>query len=239
LGGASGVARDKLEQQVYYWHITAMTVQSPIPDFAAAREAMVESQLRPQGVTDPAVLDAMGRIQRERFLPSHTRPLAYVDRAVAIGDGRFLPAPAVLGQLLTQMKAERGQRALVVGAGTGYSAAVLSAMGLHVDAVECDRALAAEARELGAKVIEGPLEQGHAAGAPYDQILIDGAVEYVPDPIIDQLADGGRLGTAMIERGITRLVVGRKVGGAFGTLSIGDAGVPSLPGFSRPKGFTF
>jgi protein-L-isoaspartate(D-aspartate) O-methyltransferase len=224
---------------VYYWHITAMTVQSPIPDFAAAREAMVESQLRPQGVTDPAVLEAMGRIQRERFLPSHTRPLAYVDRAVAIGEGRFLPAPAVLGQLLTQMKAERGQRALVVGAGTGYSAAVLSAMGLQVDAVECDAALAAEARELGAKVIEAPLELGHAAGAPYDQILIDGSVEYIPDAIIDQLADGGRLGTAMIERGITRLVVGRKVGGAFGTLSIGDAGVPALPGFSRPKGFTF
>jgi protein-L-isoaspartate(D-aspartate) O-methyltransferase len=216
-----------------------MTVQSPIPDFAAAREAMVESQLRPQGVTDPAVLDAMGRIQRERFLPSHTRPLAYVDRAVAIGDGRFLPAPAVLGQLLTQMKAERGQRALVVGAGTGYSAAVLSAMGLEVDAVENDAALAVEARELGAKVIEAPLEQGLAAGAPYDQILIDGAVEYIPDAIIDQLADGGRLGTAIIDRGITRLVVGRKVGGAFGTLSIGDAGVPSLPGFSRPKGFTF
>jgi protein-L-isoaspartate(D-aspartate) O-methyltransferase len=216
-----------------------MTVQSPIPDFATAREAMVENQLRPQGVTDPAVLGAMGAIQRERFLPSHTRPLAYVDRAVAIGDGRFVAAPAVLGQLLTQMKAERGQRVLVVGAGTGYSAAVLSAMGLEVDAVENDAALAVEARERDAKVIEAPLEQGHAAGAPYDQILIDGAVEYIPDAIIDQLADGGRLGTAIIDRGITRLVVGRKVGGAFGTLSIGDAGVPSLPGFSRPKGFTF
>src|SRR3954454_22751568 len=107
-----------------------MTVQSPIPDFAAAREAMVENQLRPQGVTDPAVLEAMGRIQRERFLPSHTRPLAYVDRAVAIGEGRFLAAPAVLGQLLTQMKTQPGQRALVVGAGTGYSARVLAAMGL-------------------------------------------------------------------------------------------------------------
>src|SRR5690348_17613572 len=107
-----------------------MTVQSPIPDFAAAREAMVESQLRPQGVTDPAVLEAMGTIARERFLPSHTRPLAYVDRAVAIGQGRFITAPAVLGQLLTQMKPERGQRALVIGAGTGYSAAVLAAIGL-------------------------------------------------------------------------------------------------------------
>lgn len=113
-----------------------MTVQTPIPDFAAARLAMVDSQLRPQGVTDAAVLGAMGTIARERFLPDHTRPLAYVDRAVALGDGRFLAAPAVLGQLLTAMMPAPGQRALVVGAGTGYSAAVLGAMGLSVVAVE-------------------------------------------------------------------------------------------------------
>jgi protein-L-isoaspartate(D-aspartate) O-methyltransferase len=216
-----------------------MTVQSRIPDFATAREAMVESQLRPLGVTDPAVLAAMGRIERERFLPSHTRPLAYVDRAVSIGDGRFLAAPAVLGQLLTQMKAEHGQRALVVGAGTGYSAAVLTNMGLEVVALESDPALAAVANEHGIIAVQGPLEAGHPAGAPYDQILIDGAVEFIPDIIIEQLADAGRLGTALMDRGITRLVVGRRAGGAFGTLSIGDAGVPALPGFSRPTEFTF
>jgi protein-L-isoaspartate(D-aspartate) O-methyltransferase len=216
-----------------------MTIQRPIPDFAAARDAMVESQLRPQGVTDPAVLEAMRRLPREDFLPSHTRPLAYVDRAVAIGAGRFLAAPAVLGQLLTQMMPERGQRALVVGAGTGYSAAVLGAMGLEVVAVESDQELCAAARKHKIKVVEGPLEQGHAAGAPYDQILIDGAVEYIPDAIVEQLADGGRLGTAIIDRGITRLAVGRKAGDAFGTLSAGDAGVPALPGFQRPRAFTF
>ena len=216
-----------------------MTVQSPIPDFAAAREAMVESQLRPQGVTDPAVIEAMGTVQRERFLPSHTRPLAYVDRAVAIGHGRFLPAPAVLGQLLTQMKAERGQRALVVGAGTGYSAAVLAAMGLKVTAVESAPELAAAARDQRVNVIEGPLDEGCSKGAPYEQILIDGAIEYIPEAIVEQLADGGRLGTAIIDRGITRLIVGRKAGTAFGYLSIGDAGVPAVPGFTRPKAFTF
>jgi protein-L-isoaspartate(D-aspartate) O-methyltransferase len=216
-----------------------MTIQKPIPDFMIAREAMVESQLRPQGVTDPAVVAAMGRIQREKFLPNHTRPLAYVDRAVAIGDGRFLAAPAVLGQLLDAMKPERGQRALVVGAGTGYSAAVLSEMGLSVDALENDEALAELARAAKIKLIQGPLQEGNPDGGPYDQILIDGAVEYIPDAIIDQLADGGRLGAAIVDRGVTRLVVGRKVGGAFGTLSIGDAGVPPLPGFSRPKAFTF
>jgi protein-L-isoaspartate(D-aspartate) O-methyltransferase len=216
-----------------------MTVQSRIPDFRAAREAMIESQLRPQGVTDPAVLAAMGRIERERFIPSHTRPLAYVDRSVSIGSGRFLSAPAVLGQLLTQMKPEPGQSALVIGAGTGYSAAVLIDMGLHVVALESDPALVAEARELGVAVTEGQMEAGLAAKAPYSQILIDGAVETIPQAIVDQLADGGRLGAAIVDRGITRLVIGRKAGDAFGTLSIGDAGVPSLPGFNRPTKFIF
>ena len=232
-------ADDKLELQLYYRHITAMTVHSAIPDFAAARAAMVENQLRPQGVTDPAVLDAMGRVPREDYLPPETRPLAYVDRAVSMGDRRFLPAPAVLGSLLTQMMLVRGERALVVGAGTGYSAAVLQAMGLFVTAVESSPQLAAAARERGIEIVEGPLEAGSKKGAPYDQILIDGAVEYIPDEIVDQLAQGGRLGTALVDRGITRLIVGRKAGGAFGYLSLSDAGVPVLPGFARPKAFTF
>ena len=200
---------------------------------------MIEGQLRPQGVTDPAVLEAMGTIPRERFLPSHTRPLAYVDRAVAMNATRFLSAPPVLGQLLTQMMAERGQRALVIGAGTGYSATVLVAMGLDVVALESDSGLAATAREQGTEVVEGPLEAGWPKRMPYDQILIDGAVEMIPDAVIEQLADGGRLGAAVIDRGITRLIVGRKAGGAFGTLSFGDAGVPALPGFTRPQAFTF
>jgi protein-L-isoaspartate(D-aspartate) O-methyltransferase len=216
-----------------------MTVHAPIPDFAAARAAMVESQLRPQGVSDPAVLRAMASVPREQFLPDHSRPLAYVDRAVAIGPGRLLAAPAVLGQLLTQMAPERGQRVLVVGAGTGYSAALLAAMGLEVVAVESSLGLAAKAREVGIDVIEAPLEAGHREGAPYNQILIDGAVEMIPDAIIAQLADGGRLGTALVDHGVTRLIVGRKAGDAFGYLSIGDAGVPALPGFTRPKAFTF
>ncbi len=216
-----------------------MTVQSPIPDFAAARRAMVESQLRPLGVTDPLVLEAMGSVERERFLPDDTKPLAYADRAVALGNGRFVPAPAVLGQLLTQMMPETGQRALVVGAGTGYSAAVLGHMGLEVTALESDPELAARATELGLSVVQGALEGGHKKAAPYDQVLIDGAVEFIPEPIIEQMAEGARLGTALTDRGITRLVVGRKSGIAFGYLSVADAGVPALPGFICPKVFTF
>jgi protein-L-isoaspartate(D-aspartate) O-methyltransferase len=199
-----------------------MTASSSISDFAAARATMVENQLRPEGVVDPAVIEAMSSVPREQFVPEHLRPVAYSDRALMLGDGRFISAPAVLGQLLVQMMPERGQRALVIGSGTGYSAAVLKAMGLDVTAVE-----------------SGALEAGDPKHGPYDQILIDGAVEYIPAAIVEQLADGGRLGTALIDRGITRLIVGRKAGGAFGYLSIADAGVPALPGFSRPNEFIF
>lgn len=216
-----------------------MTIQSPIPDFTAARLAMVESQLRPEGVADPAVVRTMGAVAREQFVPDHLRPLAYVDRALPLGEGRFLMAPAALGRLLTQMGLEPGQTALVVGAGTGYSAAVLGEIGLDVVALENSTEFAARARSLGINAVEGSLESGSAEGGPYDQILIDGAVEVIPDALISQLAEGGRLGTALIDRGVTRLVVGRKAGGAFGYLSFGDAGVPALPGFARPKEFTF
>ena len=216
-----------------------MTVHTSIPDFAAAREAMIDSQLRPQGVTDHAVLDAMGTVRRELYLPDGTRPLAYVDRSVAIGDGRFLPAPTVLGKLLNQIMPRAGQRALVVGGGTGYSSAVFAHIGLDVVTLESSPALAAKARDLGVETVEGPLEAGWPAGAPYDLIVIDGAVEQIPDAIVGQLTDGGRLGTVLIERGVARLIVGRKVAGAFGYLTLGDAGTPALPGFSRPSSFIF
>ena len=216
-----------------------MTVQVPIPDFAAARRSMIENQLRPVGVTDRAVLEAMGRVPREQFVPEDNRPLAYADRSLPLGGGRFMPAPAVLGQLLTQMAPREGDRALVVGAGAGYSAAVLAAMGCQPTALECSAELAARARELGVRVAEGPLEAGHKSGGPYDLILFDGAVEHLPDAIVGQLADGGRLGAALLERGVARLVIGQKVSGAYGHLSIGDAGVAPLPGFAKPRVFQF
>ena len=216
-----------------------MTVQLPIPDFGAARRSMIDNQLRPVGVTDRAVLDAMGSVPREQYVPEDNRPLAYADRSVPLGGGRHLAAPAVLGQLLTQMAPQQGERALVIGAGSGYSAAVLAAMGCQVTALECSPELTALARDLGVRIAEGPLEAGHKAGAPYDLILIDGAVEHVPDAIIKQLADGGRLGAALIDRGVVRLIIGQKVSGAYGYFSIGDAGVAALPGFSQPRVFQF
>lgn len=219
--------------------MTVMTIQASIPDFTATRQAMVDSQLRPEGVNDPALVAAMGAVPRELFVPEAARAIAYNDRAIPLGGGRSLSAPASLGLLLTGMEPLPGDRALVVGAATGYSAAVLAAIGLEVTAVESSPELAAVARERGVAVVEGSLEDGYSKGGPYDLILIDGAVEIVPQAIVDQLKDGGRLGAALIDRGVTRLVIGIKAAGGIGYHSIADAGVAALPGFKRPRAFTF
>ncbi|WP_281389418.1 protein-L-isoaspartate O-methyltransferase family protein [Sphingomonas sediminicola] len=120
----------------------------------------------------------------------------------------------MLGRLLTALTALRGERALVVGASTGYSAAVLAKMGLKVTALESSAALAAIARGNGVEAVEGPLAKGHGKASSYDLILIDGAVEQIPDALVDQLVEGGRIGGAIVEQGITRLFIGRRVGGA-------------------------
>lgn len=216
-----------------------MTAHVPVPDYAAARQAMVDSQLRPQGVNDPSVISAMSLVPREKFVPAEQKPLAYVDRSLPLAAGRAMPAPSVTGLLLTALTILPGERALVVGAGTGYSAAVLAEMGVKVTAIESMPELAAEARKNGVKVTEGPLAEGHASGAPYDFILIDGAVEFVPDALVEQLRDDGRLGGALIDQGISRLIVGIKAGGGLGFHSIADSATPALPGFERPRAFTF
>jgi protein-L-isoaspartate(D-aspartate) O-methyltransferase len=216
-----------------------MTVHAPIPDFAAARASMVDAQLRPEGVNYPPVLEAMARIARERFVTEEARPLAYIDRAVPMGNGRMLSAAPVLGKLMTEMTPLAGEQALVVGCGTGYSAAVLMAMGLEVIGLESSAELSALARGNGIEVVEGPLESGWKKGAPYPLILIDGAVEYIPETIIAQLTPHGRLGTAIIDRGICRLAIGRRAGDGFGLYTIADAAAAALPGFAKPRAFTF
>jgi protein-L-isoaspartate(D-aspartate) O-methyltransferase len=116
---------------------------------------------------------------------------------------------------------------------------VLQRLGLDVTGLESSADLAGRARKLGLNIVEGPLEDGWKKDAPYDLILIDGAVEYIPDAIIAQLSDRGRLGTALINQGITRLVVGRRAGEGFGLHSMADAGAAKLAGFSKPRTFTF
>ena len=190
----------------------------PMPDFAAARRAMIDSQLRPQGVTDAAVLAAMASVPREQFVPEAQRPLAYSDRPVEVGGGAALMPPAALAKLITELAPRPGERALVVGPANGYAAAVLEAMGVSVD------------RTNGAQP---------AGKEAYDLILIDGAVEDVPAALAKRLAPEGRLGTAVADHGVTRLAVGRVAGGALGLRRFADTQVPVLSGFTRPRAFTF
>lgn len=208
-------------------------------DFSLARRAMVDSQLRPEGVTDRGVLAAMGKVERERFVPESARALAYFDRPLMIADGRAMMSPAALGQLLTVAAPRPGERALVIGSGTGYSAAILREIGLAVIALESDQALASSAATAGIPTAVGELSKGWSKGAPYDLILLDGAVEEVPAALVKQLAPEGRLAGAIIDRGVTRLVIGRSANGSIGLRSFADADVEALPGFERPRAFTF
>ena len=212
-------------------------------NFEQMRRAMVASQLRTTGVNDPRVVAAMGAVPRERFVPAERCALAYADALVPLGDGRCLNTPMALGRMLTEARLAGSERALVIGAATGYSAAVLARLAGSVTAVEEAPELAGFARTALAgtavEFVEGPLNSGHAAGAPYDFILIDGAVEYVPQVIVDQLADGGEFALALIDEGVTRLCVGRVVGGAFGATAVTDAAAAALPGFEKPRGFSF
>lgn len=216
-----------------------MTIRAPVPDYSAAREAMVDSQLRPLGVSNPAVVRAMATVSRERFVAPEAKALAYSDRAVPIGGGRMMSGPAVLGLLLTELVPIAGERALVVGCGSGYSAAILQELGVAVLGLEADAALASESRGHGIEVVEGPLDKGWSKSAPFDLILIDGAIEHIPDAIVAQLTPGGRLGTALLNRGVARLVVGRRAGSGFGLQSFADAGAAALPGFDKPPSFAF
>lgn len=208
-------------------------------DTSLARRAMVDSQLRPEAVTDHGVLAAMGTVERERFVPDRHKSLAYVDRPLPIGAGRTMMPPAALGRLLSELAPVAGERALVVGSGSGYSAALLAAIGLNVTALESDSALADAATQAGVATNVGDLAGGWAAGAPYDLILVDGAVEQIPAALTKQLSPRGRLGGALVDRGVTRLVVGRVSGDALGLAIISDADVAVLPGFARPRAFTF
>ena len=208
-------------------------------DSSLARRAMVDSQLRPEAVTDRGVLAAMGAVERERFVPSAQRALAYFDRPLPIGEGRAMMPPAALGRLLSELAPVAGERALVVGSGSGYSSALLAAIGLDVTALEANEALAAAAADAGVETYVGELATGWAKGAPYDLILLDGAVEEIPASLARQLAPAGRLGGAIVDRGVTRLVIGRVSGGALGLATLADADVAVLPGFERRQVFTF
>lgn len=212
-------------------------------NFEQMRRAMVASQLRTTGVNDPRVIATMGDVPRERFVPQARAGVAYADMLTPLGHGRDLNAPMATGRMLAEARLSGTERTLVIGAATGYAAAVLAKIAGSVVALEEQPELAKFARDAlagsGVELVEGPLVEGWAAGAPYDFILIDGAVEHVPQGIVDQLADGGELAAGLLDDGVARLSVGRVIGGAFGVTAYVDAASAHLPGFARPRGFSF
>ncbi len=209
-------------------------------DFATQRAAMVASQLRTNGVTDRALLDALGRVPRELFVGAERRATAYIDRSLPLGGGRALNPPLTTALLLNEARIGAHSRVLIVGAASGYALALAASVAGEVTGVECDPALATQARTVpGVRLVEGPLETGAAAHAPYDAIVIDGAVEFVPEALIVQLAPEGRLTTAMSDDGVARLAVGRRGGAGFALVPFVDAEAVPLPGFVRPREFAF
>lgn len=216
-----------------------------LSDISAAdmRSAMIDSQLRTNDVIDPAVVAAMAAVPREAHVPAALASVAYMDRAIDLGGGRWLNAPLVTGRMLVEAALRPGTRVLLVGAATGYSAVLLARLGAKVTAVEEDAALIAAARQAAPKDaidwIEGPLTAGAPGAAPFDRIIIEGAIEILPDAIAGQLAEGGRLVAARREGAVTRLVQGVKAGGIVALRPFADMDVAPLPGFAAPAGFRF
>ena len=207
--------------------------------YSSMRSAMVDSQLRTSDVTDPAVIAAMASVPRESFLPDERKAMAYIDRAVQLSGGRALNPPLATGRLLTEAAVKAGHKVLLIGAATGYAAVLLQKMGAIVTAVEEDSLLTAKAAAAGVQITSAQLAAGSPGEGPYDIIVIDGAVEELPAALVGQLAEGGRLVTGLVERGVTRLCSGRKSGSAFGLASLADMEMVVLPGFAKPEGFVF
>jgi len=218
-----------------------------MPDFATARLNMVEGQVRPNKVVDQRVVDAMLAVPRELFVPKAARGIAYVDEDIPVAPGRFLIEPMVLARMLQEARVTPDDIVLVIGAGTGYSAAVLSRVAATVVALESDADLARRAsatlQEQGAEnavVVEAPLAEGYPRQAPYDVVLIDGAVSAVPDALLGQLAEGGRLVGVVAEEGrLGRARLFERRGGAVAGRVLFEAGTPLLPGFAPAPRFVF
>jgi protein-L-isoaspartate(D-aspartate) O-methyltransferase len=218
-------------------------------DFAIARRAMVDSQLRPSDVTDQELLAAMLEIPRERFVPAGLAGVAYLDRDLPVDPKRALLKPMVLARMIQAAGLQTGERVLDVACGTGYSSAILARLSASVTALEDDADRARRCGEIFAQLtplgtgnvvaVGGPLEAGWPAGAPYDVILVNGACETEPHGLIRQLAEGGRLIAVMGTGPIGKATLFRKDHGEIGSRPLFDAAAPALPAFAKAPAFVF
>jgi protein-L-isoaspartate(D-aspartate) O-methyltransferase len=216
-------------------------------DFALARRNMVESQLRTNRITMPALLDAFKTVPRERFVPTNRRAQAYLDEHVEIAPGRWLMPPMTIGRLIQESYPLPTDNALVVGAGMGYSAAILGRVCNAVFALESDASLVAGMGEAlteqvldNVVAVEGELTLGYPGEGPYEIILLAGGVEVVPDALTGQLAEGGRLMAVVgAPDTVGRATLFGKRNGAISSRVLFDATVKHLPGFQKAPAFVF
>lgn len=205
---------------------------------------MVDTQVRPSDVTKFPIIAAMLYVPRELYLPAGRREVAYVGENIDIGGGRVLLEPRTLAKMLDALDIRAGDVALDLGCGLGYSTAVIARLAEFVVAVEDDADLAAQAQrnlsENGvdnAAVITGPLAAGAAKSAPYDVIILQGAAVQVPDAILAQLKDGGRIGTVFAEGALGVVRIGHKSDGHVDWRFAFNAGAPVLSGFETAARF--
>lgn len=213
-------------------------------DFAARRTMMVDTQVRPSDVTKFPIIDAMLKVKRELFVPSEQIEAAYVSENVVIGRNRVVLEPRTFAKLLDALDIKSDELVLDIGAGYGYSSAVIARMAEAVIAVEEDTDLAAEAQTIlsdqgsdNVVVHTGPLTAGAPEHGPYDVILLQGGVAELPAALIDQLKDGGRIGCVFMEDALGVVRIGYKIDGTVTWRFAFNASAPVLPGFAKQAAF--
>ena len=216
-----------------------------MPDFARRRTMMVDTQVRPSDVTKFPIIAAMLSVPREVYVPSALREAAYLGENLAIGPGRVVLDPRTLAKMLDALDIRQTEMVLLLGAGLGYSAAVIARLAEVVIAVEGDATLAAEAeRTLSAEGVDNAMVMtaapagGAAKHGPYDVIVIEGGVEEMPDAVLSQLKDGGRIAALYMHRGVGVVRIGMRRAGAMSWRDAFNAGAPVLPGFGKVRAFT-
>ena len=223
-----------------------MTLQN----FEKSREAMVVSQLQPSGVVSEAVMAAYRTVPREMFVPNNLRGVCYLDDDIDLGEGRFLMEPLIHARIVQDADIERADKILDIGGGTGYSAAILAQLAGQVVALDQDEKLLQQApshwEQLGLKNITaviGNHKDGYAKGAPYNMIVINGAVAALPEGLLSQLASGGRLyfveQTEEDSAGHLMVVVKEPTSGVFLRKDLGNVSTSSLKGFEPAPTFVF